>query len=91
MDDLGRGELAPRHLRIFANHSAIVDFEDAEVTKPQLDITLQEGEAGVVEYPLNTPLFANIHALSVFFVSPSSILWNRPLSCSFRVRPLEVK
>jgi hypothetical protein len=65
----GRGELAPCHLRIYANHAAIVDFEDAEVTKPQLDITLQEGEAGVIEYPLNTPAFANVHALSVFFVS----------------------
>lgn len=64
---LGRGELAPRHLRIFANHSTIVDFEDAEVTKPQLNITLQEGEVGVIEYPLNTPAFASIHSLSVFF------------------------
>lgn len=64
---LGRGELAPRHLRIFANHTTIVDFDDAEVTKPQLNITLQEGEAGVIEYPLNTPAFASIHSLSVFF------------------------
>ena len=66
---LGRGELAPRHLRIYANHATIVDFEDAEVTKPQLNVTLQEGEVGVIEYPLNTPAFANIHSLSVFFVS----------------------
>jgi len=65
----GRGELAPRHLRIYANHATIVDFEDAEATKPQLNITLQEGEAGVIEYPLNTPAFANIHSLSLFFVS----------------------
>lgn len=64
---LGRGELAPRHLRLYANHATIVDFEDAEVTKPQLNVTLQEGEVGVVEYPLNTPAFANIHSLSVFF------------------------
>ena len=68
----GRGELAPRHLRIFANHATIVDFEDAEVTKPQLNVTLQEGEVGVIEYPLNTPAFANIHSLSVFFVSTLS-------------------
>ena len=65
----GRGELAPRHLRIYANHAAIVDFEDAEATSPQLNVTLQEGEVGVIEYPLNTPTFANIHSLSVFFVS----------------------
>jgi len=64
---LGRGELAPRHLRIYANHAMIVDFEDAEVTKPQLNVTLQEGEVGVIEYPLNTPAFTNIHSLSVFF------------------------
>jgi len=64
---LGRGELAPRHLRIYANHTTIVDFEDAEVTKPQLNVTLQEGEVGVIEYPLNIPAFANIHSLSVFF------------------------
>jgi len=64
---LGRGELTPRHLRIYVNHTTIVDFEDAEVTKPQLNVTLQEGEVGVVEYPLNTPVFANIHSLSVFF------------------------
>jgi len=64
---LGRGELAPRHMRIYANHAAIIDFEDAEVTKPQLDVTLQEGESGVIEYPLNTPAFANVHALSIFF------------------------
>lgn len=74
----GRGELAPRHLRIYANRTTIVDFEDAEVTKPQLNVTLQEGEVGVVEYPLNTPAFANIHSLSVFFVSPSSELIGRP-------------
>jgi len=64
---LGRGELAPRNLRIYANHATIVDFEDAEVTKPQLNVTLQEGEVGIIEYPLNTPAFANIHSLSVFF------------------------
>ena len=69
---VGRGELAPRHLRIYANHATIVDFEDAEVTKPQLNFTLQEGEVGVIEYPLNTPAFANIHSLSVFFVSTLS-------------------
>ena len=55
----------------------IVDFEDAELTKPQLNVTLQEGETGVVEYPLNTPAFANIHSLSVFFVSTIQTLPER--------------
>ena len=74
----GRGELAPRHMRIYANHAAIIDFEDAEVTKPQLDVSLQEGEVGVIEYPLNTPAFANVHALSIFFVSTIPELVERP-------------
>ncbi|KAF9441752.1 DUF1000-domain-containing protein [Macrolepiota fuliginosa MF-IS2] len=64
---LGRGELAPRHLRIFANHSTIIDFADAETTKSQLDISLLEGEAGIVEYPLRVAAFASVHSLSLFF------------------------
>lgn len=75
---VGRGEQAPRHMRIYANHAAIIDFEDAEVTKPQLNITLQEGEAGVIEYPLNTPAFSNIHSLSIFFVSTILEFIERP-------------
>ena len=65
-------------MRIYANHAAIIDFEDAEVTKPQLDVSLQEGEVGVIEYPLNTPAFANVHALSIFFVSTIPELVERP-------------
>lgn len=68
----GRGELAPRHLRIFANHSTIIDFSDAETTKPQLNISLLEGETGVVEYPLRVAAFASVHSLSLFFVSHPS-------------------
>lgn len=49
------------------------------MTKPQLDVTLQEGEMGVIEYPLNTPAFANIHSLSVFFVSTIPMLVERHL------------
>jgi hypothetical protein len=70
--------MAPRHLRIYANHATIVDFDDAEVTKAQLNVTLREGEVGVVEYPLNTPAFANIHSLSVFFVSSTSKRTDQP-------------
>jgi hypothetical protein len=79
-------------LRIYANHTSIIDFEDAEVTKPQLNVTLREGEVGVVEYPLNTPAFANIHSLSVFFVSFTlkHLRWSI-LPISVRAKLLEVR
>ncbi|KAJ7683017.1 galactose-binding domain-like protein [Mycena rosella] len=64
---LGRGEVTPRHLRIYANHPTIVDFADAETTTPQLNISLLEGETGVVEYPFRVAAFANITSLSLFF------------------------
>ncbi|PPQ89233.1 hypothetical protein CVT25_001312 [Psilocybe cyanescens] len=64
---MGRGELTPRHLRIYANHSTIVDFSDIESTKPQLNISLLEGETGVVEYPLRVASFVSVHSLSLFF------------------------
>ncbi|KAL5499061.1 hypothetical protein ACEPAH_1579 [Sanghuangporus vaninii] len=64
---LGRGDLTPRHLRIYANHSYIVDFAEAETTKPQLNISLLEGETGVAEYPLRAAAFANVHSLSLHF------------------------
>ncbi|KAJ7485286.1 galactose-binding domain-like protein [Mycena latifolia] len=64
---LGRGEVTPRHLRIYANHPTIVDFADAETTTPQLNISLLEGETGVIEYPFRVAAFANITSLSLFF------------------------
>ncbi|EJF59551.1 hypothetical protein DICSQDRAFT_89176 [Dichomitus squalens LYAD-421 SS1] len=64
---LGRGELTPRRMRIYANHSNIVDFSEAEDITPQLNISLSEGEVGVTEYPLRTASFANVHSLSIFF------------------------
>ena len=64
----GRGEVAPRHLQIYVNHNTIVDFTEAEAIAPQLNITLQEGEVGVVEYPLRAATFANVHSLSLYFV-----------------------
>ncbi|KAG7094789.1 hypothetical protein E1B28_005604 [Marasmius oreades] len=63
---VGRGESAPRHLRVYANHPTIVDFQDAETTKPQIDITLLE-ESHVVEYPVRVAAFASINSLSIFF------------------------
>lgn len=65
----GRGELTPSHLRIYANHPQIIDFADADTTKPHLDISLLPGESGVTEYPLRVAAFANINSLSLFFVS----------------------
>ncbi|KIM47166.1 hypothetical protein M413DRAFT_440671 [Hebeloma cylindrosporum] len=64
---LGRGEMTPRHLKIYANHSTIVDFSEAESTKPQLNISLLEGETGVVEYPVRVASFTSVHSLSLFF------------------------
>jgi len=59
--------VTPRHLRIYANHSTIVDFAEAETAKPQLNISLQEGETGVVEYPVRVASFVSVHSLSLFF------------------------
>jgi C-terminal proteasome-interacting domain of thioredoxin-like. len=59
----------PRRLRIYANHPSIVDFVEAETAKPQLNISLLEGEAGVTEYPLRVAAFTSINSLSLFFVS----------------------
>ncbi|KAI0692201.1 galactose-binding domain-like protein [Cytidiella melzeri] len=64
---LGRGEYTPRHLRIYANHANIVDFSEAEDAMPHLNISLSEGEVGVVEYPLRASAFASIHSVSLFF------------------------
>ncbi|KAI0082862.1 DUF1000-domain-containing protein [Panus rudis PR-1116 ss-1] len=66
---LGRGELAPGRLRIYANRPNIVGFEEASSgdLKPHLDIRLRQDVADVTEYPLRAPTFANIHSLSLFF------------------------
>ncbi|KAJ7033677.1 galactose-binding domain-like protein [Mycena alexandri] len=64
---LGRGEVTPRHLRIYANHPDIIDFDAAETTTPQLNISLLEGETGVIEYPFRVAAFTSITSLSLFF------------------------
>ncbi|KAF9239864.1 galactose-binding domain-like protein [Melanogaster broomeanus] len=64
---LGRGEMTPRHLKIFANYPNIIDFADAENTKPHLDISLLEGETEAVEYPLRVAAFTSVHSLSLYF------------------------
>ena len=54
--------------------SAGIDFADTENTKAQTDITLLDGQEGVTEYPLRVAAFANIFALSLFFVRRSLAL-----------------
>jgi hypothetical protein len=61
--------MTPRHLKIFANYANIIDFADAENTKPHLDISLLEGETEAVEYPLRVAAFTSVHSLSLYFVS----------------------
>ena len=67
--NVGRGETTPRRLRIFANHANIIDFDAVDDARPSVDIALQEGQTGVVEYPLRVSTFSNVHSLSLFFVS----------------------
>lgn len=78
----GRGSTTPRHLRIYANRSTIVDFDEAEseAVKPHFNISLLEGETGVVEYPLRVAAFTSVHALSLFFVSQKRPLRSITLS-----------
>ncbi len=65
----GRGDIAPRHVKLYSNHPNIVDFSDAENLQPHLDLALLEGEIGVVEYPLRVAAFTSVHSLSLLFVS----------------------
>jgi len=65
----GRGDTTPRHLRVYANYPNIIDFNDAESTKPHLNISLSEGETAVVEYPLRVAAFTSVHSLSLYLVS----------------------
>ncbi|KAI0064417.1 DUF1000-domain-containing protein [Artomyces pyxidatus] len=69
---LGRGDTTPRRLRVYANYANIIDFSDAEDTRPSLDIALQEGETGVTEYPLRMSSFSSINTLSLFFSDSNS-------------------
>ena len=65
----GRGAVAPRRLRVYANRPTGVGFDEAEVLKPQLDLALLEGETSVTEYPLRVAVFSNVFSISLFFVS----------------------
>lgn len=72
----GRGAVAPRRLRLYANRPTGVGFDEAEVLRPQLDIALLEGETSVTEYPLRVAVFSNVFSISLFFVS--LINWRGP-------------
>ncbi|KIK26099.1 hypothetical protein PISMIDRAFT_95931 [Pisolithus microcarpus 441] len=63
---LGRGEYTPRHLKIYANYPNIIDFTDAENTKPHFNISLLEGETSAVEYPVRVAAFRSVHSLSLY-------------------------
>ncbi|KAF8590288.1 hypothetical protein K439DRAFT_1330401, partial [Ramaria rubella] len=63
----GRGESMPLHLQIYANHPSIIDFTDTDSMRPQLDMSLWDGQIGVTEYPLWMVAFTNINTLSLFF------------------------
>ncbi|KAH8829011.1 DUF1000-domain-containing protein [Flagelloscypha sp. PMI_526] len=62
----GRGDLAPRNLRLYTNKPTIPDFDDIPNMKAQLDIALLENGIGVTEYPLRVAAFASVNSLSVF-------------------------
>lgn len=68
-DLTGRGGVAPRRLRLYANRPTGVGFDEAEVLKPQLDLALLDGETSVTEYPLRVAVFSNVFSISLFFVS----------------------
>lgn len=65
--------MAPQRLRVFINNPPSSDFGDLEDTKPHLDVALQEGEAGVVEYPLRAPAFTNTNSITLFFVRAATL------------------
>jgi PITH domain len=73
-DNLGRGEVTPRRLRIYANRANIIDFSEVDDVQPSLNISLLEGETSVTEYPLRMAAFSSINSLSLFFVRKPLII-----------------
>jgi hypothetical protein len=83
--EIGRGDVTPRRLRVYANRANIIDFSEADDVQPSLNISLLEGETSVTEYPLRMAAFASINSLSLFFVrNLQTILqtYSRSESCS---------
>lgn len=71
---IGRGDVTPRRLRIYANRATIIDFSEADDVQPSLNISLLEGETSVTEYPLRMAAFSSINSLSLFFVRDPQII-----------------
>ncbi|KAG8990918.1 hypothetical protein FRB93_002990 [Tulasnella sp. JGI-2019a] len=65
MVKLGRGELCPRRLRLYANAPNGISFSDD--IKPTQDIALLEGAEGVTEYPVRVSAFASVTSVTLFF------------------------
>ena len=72
--NLGRGDVTPRRLRVYANRANIIDFSEVEDVQPSLNISLLEGETSVTEYPLRMAAFSSINSLSLFFVRNPQII-----------------
>ncbi|KZS96293.1 DUF1000-domain-containing protein [Sistotremastrum niveocremeum HHB9708] len=68
---VGRGEVAPTRLRVYANYPTIIDFADAEAIKPHINMSLLEGQVAVTEYPVRAAAFTSINSLSLFFSESS--------------------
>jgi len=64
---LGRGDVTPRHLRVYVNRANAIDFSEVDDVQPSLNISLLEGETSVTEYPLRMVAFSSINSLSLFF------------------------
>jgi PITH domain len=85
--EIGRGEVTPRRLRVYANRANIIDFSEVDDVQPSLNISLLEGETSVTEYPLRMAAFSSINSLSLFFVRKPQIIlqtYSRPESCSYK-------
>ncbi|KAG8874281.1 hypothetical protein FRB98_008550 [Tulasnella sp. 332] len=65
MVKLGRGELCPRRLRLYANSPNGISFSDD--IEPTQDIALLEGAEGVTEYPVRISAFASVMSVTLFF------------------------
>ncbi|KIY47435.1 DUF1000-domain-containing protein, partial [Fistulina hepatica ATCC 64428] len=68
---LGRGEMAPQHLRIFANLPSMPSFAEAEDMRPHVDLSLsvaREDEGGVAVHPVRpASLSGDVTSLTLFF------------------------
>lgn len=81
---VGRGELAPRRLRAYVNAGSSADFDDLESMRPDIDLSLQQNEEGVVEYPLLAQAFVNTSTIALFFSEAAGEEQSRVYYIGFR-------